>query len=384
MIEMKEFGSCDIFRCLFSVRHHTDDNEAKTVDELCNFYTKILDSLHFYLLHLYQCGLRTQKQNEDDIKNGDTDHGDDEYFHQEFARVSRLIQAEAHHDDDKCFDKEFSRISRLIQERQHITTTFNRFKNNTKFSLIHQNEEQDESKTFMDELYSYLSRIQQVRQDLLSKFAKYIVDAQYDTDSLQMDVNFSVEGNIVFNINSIQLIEAVTEFINATKLKSTSFNIGIIFYYWPKYKGMKEFGQNGNRYNINDHGGYKFVDLYVPQKFSIFKEEISDYKCFSMVQYKALMVKINEYLKTETVKSTKARQVEEDAIQLQYEVDDDTILSYYHLLCVLLYTDYTELSNDFCCSFHGIYPFEPVSSIKKRHQTYWWMAKGLREIVQLF
>eukprot|EP01084_Bolivina_argentea_P255829 430437_1 len=117
-----------------------------------------------------------------------------------------------------------------------------------------------------------------------------------------MDVDSVSEGNIASTINNKQFIEAVKEFINATKLKSTSFNIGTIFYYWPKYKQMKEFNQNGDKYNINDHGGYQFADLYMEQKFSSFKEEISYYKHFSMVQYKDLVVKITEYLKAEITK----------------------------------------------------------------------------------
>eukprot|EP01084_Bolivina_argentea_P059827 109286_1 len=104
----------------------------------------------------------------------------------------------------------------------------------------------------------------------MSKFVTFMIVEQYDSDSLKMDVDSLSEGNVASNINSKQLIEAINEFINATKLRSTSFNIGTILYYWPKYKGMKEFDQNGNKYNINDHGGHKFADLYVEQKFSSF------------------------------------------------------------------------------------------------------------------
>eukprot|EP01084_Bolivina_argentea_P097662 175561_1 len=353
---MTEFGCCDILECLFSTRHHSDDKKEKVDDELVQFYAQSMDSLHFYLLHLYQCGLRTEKPNEDEnneIKNDDANN-------------------------DKNFDHEFSRISRLILERQH-SATFNRFKNNNKFSLFSQNEEQDDSKTFTDEMYSYFSRIEEISTDIISKFVTFMVAEQYDSDSLKMDVDSLSEGNIASNVNDKQLIEAVKDFINATKLKSTSFNIGVILYYWPKYKEMKEFNQNGNKYNINDHGGYKFADLYVEQKFSSFKEEISYYKHFSMVQYKDLVVKINEYLKAEITKTIKARQ---GGIKLEYGVEEDTTLSFHHLLSILLYTDYSELCTDFSSSFRSAYPFEPVSSIKKRNQTYWWMAKGLREAVQ--
>eukprot|EP01084_Bolivina_argentea_P111482 198878_1 len=148
MIEMKEFGSCDILKCLFSTRHHTDDQKTKVDDELVHFYAQSMDSLHFYFLHLYQCGLRTEKPNEDDNKDIQIDDVD----------------------SDTYFDQEFSRISRLIHERQHISASFNRFKNNNKFSLISGTEEQDDSKTFTDEMYSYFSRIEEISTDIISKF----------------------------------------------------------------------------------------------------------------------------------------------------------------------------------------------------------------------
>eukprot|EP01084_Bolivina_argentea_P278820 476507_1 len=88
---MKEFRCCDILKCLFVTRHH-NDKQAEIDDDVVHFYAQSMDSLHFYLLHLYQCGLRTEKPNEDgsnDIKNDDIDNVKN--FDKEFSRISRLI-----------------------------------------------------------------------------------------------------------------------------------------------------------------------------------------------------------------------------------------------------------------------------------------------------
>ena len=69
-----------------------------------------MDSLHFYLFHLYQCGLRVIQSEEKEKE--DEEKGDKEYF-----------------------DAAFSRIVKAINERKHITANFNRFENNNKYNL---------------------------------------------------------------------------------------------------------------------------------------------------------------------------------------------------------------------------------------------------------
>eukprot|EP01084_Bolivina_argentea_P069840 127011_1 len=140
---------------------------------------------------------------------------------------------------------------------------------------------------------SFLSK-QDINKNVLLKFSQYVADEQYDTDSLKADIE--TIGNVDEDCRSKTLIESIEEFIKSTAVKSTSFNIGITLYYWPKYKGLAAFDQNTNQWNINDHGGYNFSTLYVQQKYSSFKEEISNYFHFNMLLYKDLVIKINEYL----------------------------------------------------------------------------------------
>eukprot|EP01084_Bolivina_argentea_P030671 56793_1 len=296
----------------------------KLKDEKVEFYKSTFDALHYYILHLFETGMRTPKMNDGDNDNKTAEDDNNEYF-----------------------DAKFTRIANLIAEKQETTKRFHRFKSNNKFNIGFEEEKKDESSTVMDELYSYLLA-KNITKKTVRKIQKYIEDEEYDTDSLKMGQDSPLIGNIKLIPVSKTVAEVIKEFINVSTIKSSSFNIGIIFYYWPKYRGMKQFNQNRNKYNINDHGGYKFADLHVEQKFTSFKEEISHYKHFNRMQYKDLVVKINEYLRTETTKKMKAGQ---GNIKLEYAVEKDAILSFYHLLCVLLYTDYTELSSDFSSTF---------------------------------
>eukprot|EP01084_Bolivina_argentea_P301716 520593_1 len=71
-------------------------------------------------------------------------------------------------------------------------------------------------------------------------------------------------------------------------------------------------------------------------------------------------------------------------IKLEYQVEEGTRLTFHHLLSLLLYTDYSKLCTAFSSSFRAVTPYEPLSSIKRRNSSYWWMSKSLRETVQLF
>eukprot|EP01084_Bolivina_argentea_P069839 127010_1 len=133
-----------------------------------------------------------------------------------------------------------------------------------------------------------------INKAVLLQFGQYVGDEEYDTDSLKADIE--TIANIDDICRSKKLIESIKEFIKAAAVKSTSFNIGITLYYWTKYKALNAFDENKTQYNINDHGGYEFSSLYVEQKYSSFKEEISNYFHFNMLLYKDLVIKINEYL----------------------------------------------------------------------------------------
>eukprot|EP01084_Bolivina_argentea_P236664 397883_1 len=102
-----------------------------------------------------------------------------------------------------------------------------------------------------------------------------------------------------------------------------------------------------------------------------------------MNNYDDVVTKVSQYVDTERAKATKMN-ISEYAIQLHYDISNDMCISFYHVLSVSLYTDFSELCTDFSSTFRSIKPYEELSSIKNRNSHYWWLSKTLRETVQLF
>eukprot|EP01083_Nonionella_stella_P237085 832042_1 len=190
------------------------------MDAIVQLYSQLMDSLHFYLLHLFECGLRTPNvtPNDDDDDDKKEDH-------------------------DQYFDKQFARVSRMVNDRHHTRLPFGRFKTNTKFNMKTAPTGESSNTVYMDEVVRYLL-YSEVEEDTIRKFTQFISFHQYDLDSLPEDIKQASQGNIAVNIGDEDVIKAIAEFIRATELRSSSFNIGLTFYYWPKYEKMDVFDAN--------------------------------------------------------------------------------------------------------------------------------------------
>eukprot|EP01083_Nonionella_stella_P249066 861594_1 len=105
-----------------------------------------------------------------------------------------------------------------------------------------------------------------------------------------------------------------------------------------------------------------------------------------MDAYETTMVKVNAYMATESVKEVKACIMRGDVwfIVLKYGIKHGDPLLPRHLLSLFFYTDFTDLCTDFSATFRATKQFEHLSSIKARNSKYWWMAKSLRETVELY
>eukprot|EP01083_Nonionella_stella_P294977 1002534_1 len=110
---------------------------------------------------------------------------------------------------------------------------------------------------------------------------------------MKEDIMQASQGNSAANIGDKEVVKALKEFMQAADLRSSSFNIGLTFYYWPEYEKMDKFDAD-NRYNVNDHGGYKVSALFVKQKHVSFKEEIMAYAFISIAKYELITTKVKE------------------------------------------------------------------------------------------
>eukprot|EP01084_Bolivina_argentea_P278262 475288_1 len=57
------------------------------------------------------------------------------------------------------------------------------------------------------------------------------------------------------------------------------------------------------------------------------------------------------------------------------------MLTFSHLLSLVFYCDYSELSTDFSSTFRKRHSYETIESIKNRNSKYYYLSKYLRECV---
>ena len=167
-------------------------------------------------------------------------------------------------------------------------------------------------------------------------------------------------------------------FIHYDIEQSTSFSIGLIFYYWDRYIQMDEI-ESFDESNNNDHGGHRVRDLFIPKKYNGFKEEISNYKHVSQEQYTQVVItKAERYHDCYHVRTFIADGFNE------YDIKKGSIMTIDHLVALILYTDFTDHCTDFSSTFRKQNIFESLERVKQRNREYWWMSKLLREVVEVF
>ena len=109
----KNISCSNIKQCQKAMRHNKREFDVyfkSEVDNLFLFYVMTMDSLHFYLFHLYHLGLRVmtpKPEEKDNVK----------------------------YDEGNLMDYEFSRICQAIKQRGDISNSFDRYRTNKKFDL---------------------------------------------------------------------------------------------------------------------------------------------------------------------------------------------------------------------------------------------------------
>ena len=85
------YGACEYSECISFKRYY--DNSEKRLDETNGeknaneiadskgyFYRESLDNIHHWILHLFDAGMRTNKNNTLEMNNNDSNSADDERY----------------------------------------------------------------------------------------------------------------------------------------------------------------------------------------------------------------------------------------------------------------------------------------------------------------
>eukprot|EP01083_Nonionella_stella_P151582 484505_1 len=268
--------------------------------------------------------------------------------------------------------------------RHANTARFERFSTKSaKFNIVNDKKEKHDTNknhTYLDVVVKHLVKLK-MHEAHIRQFVLFLKQQRYDTDAMEQDHAMEPENNISSHTIEPTLLKHYDEFMKETKLESASFSIGFRFYYWPAYKGIKEL-TNQHEQNICDHSGYHIDELFIEPKYATFKEEISHYKYVSLKQYGKIIVKVKQYIQADVLKQTIATHY--GTKHCSYDIKTHDPIHFDHLLALVLYTDYTELSSAFSSTFRKCDPFETITSVKQRNGVYYWMSRRLRECVEIF
>lgn len=156
---------------------------------------------------------------------------------------------------------------------------------------------------------------------------------------------------------------------------SGAFSVGFNFQYW-KHK----------KYIIYKNGKQELNDFYVDNKYDNLKEEILNYRYLNIALYfTEIMPKSTAFHQSKLVQSLKCNDKWGDEhYEDKYGISSGDVISQEMLICIILYTDYTDLSTDFSSTFRKNNPFQPLQAVKRRNRCYYWMAKGLKETIHIY
>eukprot|EP01084_Bolivina_argentea_P261840 442645_1 len=392
MINHLHFKECNPSDCELTVRHsnnHTRSNKSnnQNPDHLVRYYQHIFDSLHFFLLHLYQMGLRSITNNYD--KQND----------------QKEVNIENKHDLSACFDEEFAKRKTIIaSKRKQMGILFDRFETETnKFNIDVAANNKGRRTLYLDSLFNDIKQNTKITNKQLYSLHLFITNEQYDSDAVKADMHHhenivNGKSNILKEMDCVFLKRQICEYVKSRRVWTTAFSTGFIFFYWPRYDpDSKEYAfvdkdiidSNGNASRIINYGGYSAADLYVKQgKHMNLKEEIFDYgeDEITMEEYQIASLKADKYSDTEHVKRKVVVKGGFNFKNLSeyYNLPENTQLSVPHLMVLILYCDYSKLSTSFSKTFRKNDIYESISSVKRRNQKYWWMSRLLRETVEIF
>ncbi len=96
-----------------------------------------------------------------------------------------------------------------------------------------------------------------------------------------------------------------------------------------------------------------------------------------------ILIKSQEYIKTKRMRNMEcATNSYDDSINFEIKKGEPILL--WHIMSLLFYTDFTELSTSFSKTFLRMEAGESLKSVKERNSFYWWLSKYIIEAVNCY
>ena len=357
LIKKYEYKKCDLTQCKeFRQRRSGNinvyDKENNEYDE--TFYRECFCQLHLFLFHLFDLSFRTDLG----IINEKTENNET----MEEKSVSGAVI-------DQTFKTQRDLIRKTRQKYKIIDKLDNE---NDKYNIVSVGIE-DTDKTFSEEIKNYIKdknndRIKQhLLEEILINLQQYLIDNDYDSDSVKDDTEIAQESNIFEFINKDNkgIIDSILEFIEFVNLSSNSFSTGYRFNYWN-----------------NEFDGH-YPDGHVYKYYNNIKEEVKNCGHFNMKQWEmSIIQKSNRLYQTNMAKNIETNN--DYFHQKWQDITNGSLISESHLISLILYCDCSDLCTNFSSTFRQKHVFESIESVIRRNSKYYHFSKLLIEAVTCF
>eukprot|EP01084_Bolivina_argentea_P126464 223914_1 len=346
-----DIQQCSLPNCNSFIRNGRDRHEEQKYDNNYDyttmFYIDLLDSIHTFFVHSYETGFR--------IKWKDIQIPDE-------AKMN-FVDAELQYVQDviKNIRKELSKINGIIP-KQHENNKFT----TQQFSKVEEEIEQPLFDLLYEHLISHNVHIKEIK-----RLYEFIAENEYDSDSVAFELTEIAVGSLsnICDSFGFEMCDFIKDFIDCTNdQKDIEYGFGERFYYWKHFKTD---------------------NFYVKPKFSGLKEDIISngwpIKFYEQVHKKAV-----KYLeKSDTLQKLKSdydfdAEHNKYGEQYYYGIDLYSHVQLQHIMAMLFYTDYTDLSYEISKSFRRISKRETFQTVKRRNSVYANISKELRELVECY
>eukprot|EP01083_Nonionella_stella_P274004 929816_1 len=239
------------------------------------------------------------------------------------------------------------------------------------------------SMTNIDKLVNDVA-LRNMKTEKIVKMLLFLYLEEYDSDTLQRDVLASKEhahahSNILFScFHDDAEDDLVKQWVYDWDASKTWFFPGILYWYWPHYK-TRQFDED-KEYDTHQ---LTITGVYIKPKYANLKEEITVF--YDMKTWERIRDTSEYLISTNDAKRIKSANRDSE---LHYNIPRNTPLSIANLqaICVYCNFDYnwTDIRNQFLSTFQAQTHNEAISSVIKRHESFYFLSKTLRETVQYF
>ena len=361
---------CDSAKLCGAVTRHYRDRRADGGgdDATTNWYTDVMDAIHFNLYHLEELGLRTQIES---------------------------IDCELASDDEKRDDRECVNdcLKKMIREVDSKRNTFRTGRldvaTNSKFNLqvamaFDQDTKvnHDGKHTKMEHLIKdLLNRVQKVER--VKSICQFIETHEFDTDCIADDITIFVEDIKRSVYGKPNIIDHISTIWRQQRVLSKTFATGLPLFYWERYHSVTAEDMAANwPFSLMDLEGHSPRDLSVEPHFGDLREEVTETGLLSPKKFEDLVVKkAARYLDTAQCRRMKSGRLGD---KLFFDIPEGSSLTPQHLQTIILYCDFTELCTLFSLSMRKNESDDGHEKIRERNGKFYYFSKRLRELVTCF